>query len=83
MSQTSKITLGICVLVVVLLGVFFYWQMKDPFMMQDAETALPTGQATDDSSLEEDLASIDAQIEAVSSDNASASESIDTAVAPQ
>lgn len=85
MSQTSKITLGIFAVVVILLGGFFYWQMTNTSSTdENAETtALPSGQATDDSSLEEDLASIDAQIQAVGSDNSSAGESIDAGVSPQ
>lgn len=69
-------------LAVILLGGFFYWQMTSPFMpgAESTEvTTLPSGQNTDDSSINEDLASIDAQIQAVSADNASAGESVNTA----
>lgn len=82
MSQTSKIVLGIAVLAVLLGGAVYYWHSTrdtdDTATNASASdvTTLPSGASTTDSSIEQDLASIDSQIQAVANDNADAGASV-------
>lgn len=84
MSQTSKIVLGIAGVAVVLLAVGYYWhanQVGEEKLPENAETStLPSGQASDDTALEQDFTAIDSQIQAVGTDNANANESVNAAV---
>ncbi len=83
MSQTSKIVLAIAVVAVVLLGGFYYWNVmrsSAPAPENPEVTTLPTGSDSSDTAIDEDLASIDAQLDAVSDDNASANDSVNAAV---
>lgn len=85
MSQTSKIVLGVAVLAVVALGVFYYWhamQQTAPAGTESAEvTSLPSGAKTDDASIEQDLSSVDAQLQGVASDNSDVNTSVSAAAA--
>jgi outer membrane murein-binding lipoprotein Lpp len=84
MSQTSKIVLGIAGVAVVLLAVGYYWhanQLTKETGPENAETTtLPSGQASDDTALEQDFGAIDTQLQAVGTDNANANESVNAAV---
>jgi uncharacterized protein HemX len=86
MSQTSKLVLGIAVLLVIALGAYFYWHQQQARESSTASnpsevTTLPTGSSTSDTSIEQDLSAIDAQIKSAHDDTASASASVDAAAA--
>lgn len=93
MSQTSKIVLGIAVVVIVLIGAYFIWHRtaSAPETTGQAQgtgspeetTTLPSGSNTSDAAIDQDLTSIDTQIQAVDTDNASAADSINTAASAQ
>jgi cytoskeletal protein RodZ len=85
MSKTSQIVLGIAVVAVVALGGLYYWHtMNLQAQPENPEvTTLPTGSDSSDSAIEQDLASIDAQIKEVEDDTDSADASVSTAVSPQ
>ncbi len=88
MSQTSKIVLGIAVVAVVLAGGFYFWYQQQGAQSEGTTSAsaanvttLPSGTATTNTSIDQDLSAIDAQIKAVGNDNASAKTSVDAAAA--
>lgn len=84
MSQTTKLVLGIAVAVVVLGGAYYYWQQTHGPSSSEEQTevtTLPTGTDKSDNSLEKDLSSIDAQIQAVANDNTNAAASVQAASA--
>jgi outer membrane murein-binding lipoprotein Lpp len=84
MSKKSKIVLGCAGIAVLLLGGFYYWNSMRSVAPENPEVStLPTGENTSDDSLDTDLAAIDAQIQAVGSDTASANDSVNAAVSPQ
>lgn len=86
MSQTSKIVLGIAIAAVALLGGFYYWhvmQRTGPEGQETSEetTSLPSGQKSDDASIEQDLSAVDTQMQGVQSDNADVGASVSAAAA--
>ncbi|MEK7602030.1 MAG: hypothetical protein AAB472_00895 [Patescibacteria group bacterium] len=84
MSKNTKIVLGILAAVVILGGCYAYWQYRESTRSgaeQTEVTTLPSGTDQSDTALESDLGSIDAQINAVGSDNADAKASIQDVVA--
>ena len=83
MSQTSKIVLGIAVLLVLALGAYYYWQQQEASKVPNANevTTLPTGSNASDSSIEQDLSAIDAQLKAAGDDTTAAHASVNTAAA--
>lgn len=82
MSQTTKTVLAVAVVAVALAAAYFYWQQHQAAQETSTEvTSLPSGSSTSDASLEEDLASIDSQIQAAASDTADANGSVSAAAA--
>lgn len=79
MSKTSKTILGIVILVIVLALAIIFWRREQAQAPTGAEevTELPTGSETTDEALDEDLSSIDAQLQGVADDNANVSASVD------
>ena len=83
MSQKATIGIGIAVVAALLLGGGYYWYS----MQQQAQpaspevTTLPTWSDSSDTAIDQDLAAIDTQIQAVSEDTANADSSVSTAVA--
>lgn len=68
MSTTWKVVIG--VVIVVLIGTAaYFWSTEKASAPQDT-AALPTGNSTTDDSLDKDMQSMDAQINAFTSDNA-------------
>ena len=85
MSQTTKLVLGIAVAALVFGGGYAYWNSKETSetaMPGSPEvTSLPSGSATTDNALDTDLQTIDAQLNQVDKDNASAKATISSSVA--
>ncbi len=84
MSQTVKIVLGIVVLAAIV-GGLYYWnqthEAKEPTPNGTETTSLPSGNSTTDGAIEQDVTSIDAQLDGVSQDNANANASVNAAAA--
>lgn len=84
MSQSAKIITGLVLAVIVLGGLYYWYTSKngpggasDQSAQSAAETTtLPSGGNTSDASLSQDLNSIDAQMQGVSSDTADVSASV-------
>ena len=85
MSQKATIGVGIAVVAALLIGGGYYWYSmhQQPQPANPEVTTLPSGSDTSDTAIDQDLAAIDSQIQAVSDDNANASASVNTAVSPQ
>jgi uncharacterized protein HemX len=85
MSQTSKLVLGIAVLLVIALGAYYYWHSQQASQVTASNptevTTLPSGSSTSDTSIEQDLSSIDSQIKASNDDNANVHTSVTAAAA--
>ena len=85
MSQTSKLVLGIAVLLVIALGAYYYWHQQQtasvPASNSTEVTTLPSGSSTSDTAIEQDLSSIDSQIKASGGDNADVHTSVSAAAA--
>lgn len=79
MSQTTKLVLGVAIAVMVLGSGYAYWkntQIKAGQNNPAEVTTLPSGKETTNTALDQDLSAIDAQLQAVSSDNANVSASV-------
>jgi hypothetical protein len=85
MSKKTYLVLGIVVIAALLLGGFYYWNATQQTVQPENPevSTLPSGSDTSDSAIDQDLAAIDAQIQAVGDDTDSADASVATAVAPQ
>lgn len=87
MSNATKLLIGLVVLVLILGGVFWWYHGKQAneraAIAPGEDTSLPSGSATTDQALAQDLSSIDSQLQASQNDTASASASVDSAVASQ
>lgn len=84
MSKNSKIVLGVVALAIIALGAYYWHQNEtagNTAPNSEEVTTLPSGTNTSDSSIEQDLNSIDAQIQAARNDSADASASVDAAAA--
>jgi len=90
MSQGAKIITGFVVVVIVLGGLYYWYSSQHASSsttgtaqtVPDTETTtLPTGSSTSDTSLNQDLNSIDTQIQGVSSDNANVNDSVNAQAA--
>lgn len=83
MSKKSFLVLGIVVVAALVAGGFYYWHtMQAPVQPENPEvTTLPSGNDSSDTAIDQDLAAIDSQIQAVGDDNKSADASVSTAVA--
>jgi uncharacterized protein HemX len=88
MSQTTKTVLGIAIVAVVLAGAYYYWHQHSATTSASTSSAsaadvttLPSGSSTTNASIEQDLSSIDAQIQAANTDNAAAGASVNAAQA--
>ena len=81
MSQNTKVAVAV-VVVIVLAGAAYYWY-QNPMSQQDsgdfsnASTTLPSGDSTTDESLQQDTAAIDAQLNGLTSDQATVDSSVD------
>jgi hypothetical protein len=73
MSQTAKIVIGVIV-VLVIAGGIWYWSQGSW-----GNSALPSGSDTSDAALDQDMNSINANIQEVNTDSADADASVDAA----
>lgn len=96
MSTTYKTVLALIVLVIVVAGGLYYWFYVrtgiNPFANTEAvieeesvpaTTTLPSGDSTTDAALDEDLAAISAQLDALGSDSANIDAGLEEAAAVQ
>ncbi len=87
MSTTLKIVIGVVVVIILAGGGYWYWSshQAQPAASVDAsmndDGTLPSGSDTSDASLDQDSAAIDAQMQGLDSDSASAN--ADATVGPQ
>lgn len=85
MSQNMKVGVGVVVLVAVAAGLYYGIQWYEgkygagSAVFSTEPVALPSGDSTDDTSLIQDTAAIDAELKALDADSASAEASLSEA----
>ena len=77
MNTTGKVIVGILVLLVVLGGVYYAVKHNNSKVTQTPQTLdLPGGESNSDEALQQDTATIDTQLNALSSDTAEVHQSL-------
>jgi|TARA_R110000824_G_scaffold401771_1_gene615632 predicted negative regulator of RcsB-dependent stress response len=80
MSSSNKTVLAVIVVVAVALAGYYGYQWnqeRQGAAFSDEAAELPSGSSTTDSSLEEDAAAIDAELQGLDADNSSAEASLE------
>jgi hypothetical protein len=77
MTSTAKIIIAVVVVAVLGAGLY-YWYTTNYGMANDG-SALPSGTSTNDAALEQDLTTINANVNAANSDSAAADASVNAA----
>ena len=79
MTTTSKTVLGIGIVAVLLLiGIYAFRMNSSSTDQVSSDSMLPSGSNTSDAALDQDTASIDADLTAVADDSATVNEGIET-----